>query len=971
MELGNMKGYELVSSQELKDIDSKGYLLRHTKSGARVFLVSNDDDNKVFSIAFRTPPIDSTGLTHILEHSVLCGSREFPVKDPFVELAKGSMNTFLNALTYPDKTVYPIASTNDKDFQNLMHVYLDAVFFPNIYDREEIFRQEGWHYELEDEESDLNINGVVYNEMKGAFSSPEGVLEREILNSLFPDTPYRYESGGDPENIPELSYERFLDFHSKYYHPSNSYIYLYGDMDMEEKLSWLDEHYLSRFDKIDFDTSIALQKPFSKPRFIVKEYSVTEDEPLEENTYLSLNYCLDDTLDRKIYQAFSVIDYALLSSPGAPLKQALLDAGIGRDILSTFDPGLRQPTFSIISKNADEKDLERFLATIEDVLKKIVDEGINKKRLLAGINSMEFSYREADTGRYPVGLMNGFAVLDSWLYDDNDPYMHLKESEIFEFLKKQVGTDYFENLISEKLLGNPHRTVVTIRPKRGLTGENDKKLKEKLKKYKESLSKEEISKIVRDTKHLKKYQEEPSTPEELKTIPLLSLSDMKKKAMPYQNREVEHDGIKVLYHDIPSKGICYICAVFGASQIPYVKMPYLSLLTQVLSFMDTKDHDYKDLADEIDIYSGGLSSQITIGTKYKDDEVYVRFGVSIKTLFENIPKTFLLLSEVLTKTLIEDDKRLKEILDELRSKLDMQANSAGHMLSSLRASSYFSPTAAYLDETSGIGFYKKIKDLAEHFDEKKEEIKKELKSLLPMVFNKNNVLVDITGEGYDKDILEGEIKNFVNGLFEGKELTGKASVPMLSRKNEGFKSASKVNYVCRAGNFKDHGFSYSGHMKVLKILLSYDYLWLNVRVLGGAYGVMNSFDKNGDTYFVSYRDPNLRKTEDVFEGIPEYLEEFDPDERDMTKYIIGTISSMDTPLSPQAKGRRSLSAYITGTPYEHIQKIRDEVLSTSRDDIRSLSWVVRSVLEDGNRCIIGDENEIVKENGLFDTVESL
>ena len=453
MSIRDLNQYEIIKDEDLQDVKCHGYLLKHKKSGAKLVLMEADDDNKVFSVGFRTPPEDSTGLPHILEHSVLCGSDHFPVKDPFVELVKGSLNTFLNAMTYPDKTMYPVASCNDKDFQNLMHVYMDAVFYPNIYKHEEIFRQEGWSYKLDSEDADLEYNGVVYNEMKGAFSSPEGVLDRVVLNELFPDTAYANESGGDPDVIPNLSYEQFLAFHKKYYHPSNSYIYLYGDMDMEEKLIWLDQEYLSKFDVAEIDSRIAYQEPFTKMKEVEMPYSVASEEPLEDNTFLSYNKVIGTSLDKELYVAFEILDYALLSAPGAPLKKALLEAGIGKDILGSYDNGIYQPIFSVVAKNANPEQKEEFVTLIEKLLTDMAEHGIDRKALEAGINYHEFQYREADYGRYPKGLMYGLQIMDSWLYDENEPFMHIQALDTFAFLKKQMNTGYFENLIREVSAG--------------------------------------------------------------------------------------------------------------------------------------------------------------------------------------------------------------------------------------------------------------------------------------------------------------------------------------------------------------------------------------------------------------------------------------------------------------------------------------------------------------------------------------
>ena len=567
MSVKDLTTYEVLKDEDLKGIKAKGKLLKHKKSGARVLLVENDDNNKVFSIAFRTPPSDSTGVPHIMEHSVLCGSKNFPAKDPFVELVKGSLNTFLNAMTYPDKTVYPVASCNDKDFQNLMHVYMDAVLYPNIYNHDKTFRQEGWSYKLDEKDGELSYNGVVYNEMKGAFSSPEGVLDRVVLNTLFPDNCYANESGGDPEVIPQLTYEQFLDFHRTYYHPSNSYIYLYGDMDMEEKLRWLDEEYLCHYDKKDVNSEIHLQKPFDEVQEKTFEYSIASDESTEENTFLSYNKVIGTTLDRELYQAFEILDYALLSAPGAPLKKALTDAGIGKDIMGSYDNGVYQPIFSVVAKNAEESQKDEFVKVIEDVLRDQVKNGINQKALLAGINYNEFRYREADFGNYPKGLMYGLQVMDSWLYDENQPFIHIEALETFEFLKNKVGTGYYEELIQKYLLDNTHGAIVVVRPEQGRTARLDAQLQDKLQKYKESLSNAEVEKLVADTKALEEYQSEPEAIENLEKIPVLRREDISREIAPFFNEEMKLADVPVVYHEIETNGIGYVNVMFDLSGV--------------------------------------------------------------------------------------------------------------------------------------------------------------------------------------------------------------------------------------------------------------------------------------------------------------------------------------------------------------------------------------------------------------------
>lgn len=973
MNLEKLKAYELVEEKDLKDLNSKGYLFRHKKSGARISTISNDDENKVFYIGFRTPPADSTGVAHIVEHTVLCGSDKFPAKDPFVELVKGSLNTFLNAMTYPDKTVYPVASCNDKDFQNLMDVYMDAVLHPNIYKREEIFKQEGWHYELESKDAPVTINGVVYNEMKGAFSSPEGVLEREILNSLYPDTSYGNESGGDPQFIPDLTYQDYLDFHSRYYHPCNSYIYLYGNVDIEEKLLWLDKEYLSKYDEISIDSTIKRQEGFDAPAYVSKHYPVASNEPLEDNTYLSYNLSIGTSTDRKLYQAFEILDYALLNAPAAPLKKALILAGIGKDIMGSFDNGVYQPMFSIIAKNANLKDKDRFLEIIQSVLREQAEGGLNKKSLLAGINSAEFRYRESDFGSYPKGLIYGLQMFDSWLYDDSIPFMHLEAGEIFQFLRKQVETDYFEKLIQDYMIDNTHASVVVIEPERGLNARNEEKLTEKLKSYKESLSEDEIEKLIRDTKHLKAYQEEPSSREDIEKIPMLKREDMKKEAMPFVNEERNCENLPVLYHNIFSNGILYLNFLFDICFVSQEDLPYLGILKAVLGYMDTKQYSYGDLADEINLETGGMSASISVYPSIADDTSYeAKFEVRTKMLNDKLPKALDLLEEILCHTKISDEKRLLEILSEVKSRLKMSLSSAGNSVSAIRAMSYFSETALYNDMTMGIDFYRVVAMYEEHFQEKKEELVSKLEDLSKRIFTREGLLLSLTcdEEGYGK--LPGCIKKLKEALplGEGAEKKEKAHLSC-EKKNEGFMDASKVQYVSRAGDFKKAGFSYTGALKILKVILSYDYLWNNIRVKGGAYGCGSGFARNGNVYFSSYRDPNLKNTNEVYEKIPEYIRNFSADERDMTKYIIGTISGMDTPLNPNAKGERSTLAYLSHITFEDIQTERDQVISAKEEDIRKLADLVEAVLAQENICVIGNEEKIKEEQELFLSTKDL
>lgn len=972
-QVADVKAYEIIERRFIEDLNSEGYILKHKKTGANVTLLLNDDENKVFYIGFRTPPADSTGVAHILEHSVLCGSKNFPVKDPFIELAKGSLNTFLNAMTYPDKTVYPVASCNDKDFKNLVHVYLDAVFYPNIYKEDKIFRQEGWHYEMDSPEDDLTINGVVYNEMKGAFSSPDDVVAREMMNSLYPDITYGLESGGDPQVIPELSYEAFLDFHRKYYHPSNSYIYLYGNMDSAEYLEFIDENYLSDFDGQKVDSEIRKQPAFTAPKELVREYPVMEDEALEENTYLTYNIAMGSSLDKKLYIAMDVLDYVLCSAPGAPVKQALIDAGIGKDVDSTVEAGICQPYFSIYAKSAEAWQKEEFVRIIEEVLKEQVEKGLDKKSLQAALSLFEFKYREADFSSYPKGLMLGLQALDSWLYDEKAPFMHIEANATYKELKDAVEGRYFEELIQTYMLQNPHKTILTVKPVQGLTSRRDNELHKRLQAYKESLSAEEKQAIVDDTHALRKYQETPSEKEDLEKIPLLTRADMKKEAAPYVNEIRNVGDTTVVFHDIFTNGISYLGLLFDLKQVPQRLFPYVGLLKTMLLMVDTEHFEYGDLFNEVNIHTGGIKATINTYTDANSaglKEYRVMFEVYAKALYDKRDKALELMKEILLTSDFEDTKRLHEIISEAKSRLQAVMTSAGHSLAAIRALSYFSPTAAVSEQINGIPQLRLLEDLDKNFEEKKTEITANLKELVRCIFRPENLLVDYIGteEGYKG--LEPAVAALKESLFTD-EISQERFVPHMERKNEAFMTAGQIQYVCRAGNYLDKGLTYTGALKVLRVMMSYDYLWNNVRVKGGAYGCMCNFAKNGDGYFVSYRDPNLEKTIEVFEEAADYIENVELDEREVTQFIIGAVSELDTPMTPSIKGMYSLGGYLTGLSMERVQKEREELLSVTAEDIRGLSKYIRAFIGDECLCVVGNGDKIKKNAELFVNVEQL
>lgn len=971
MTIHDLAEYEILDEHRVEDVQSDGFILRHKKSGARIAILSNNDDNKVFYIGFRTPPEDETGVPHIIEHTTLCGSKKFPVKDPFIELAKGSLNTFLNAMTYPDKTVYPVASCNDQDFKNLMDVYLDAVFNPNITKYEEIFKQEGWHYELTGKDDELKINGVVYNEMKGAYSSPDEVLSSQIYRSLFPDNTYSKDSGGNPEYIPKLTYEAYLDFYHKYYHPSNSYIYLYGDMDVVERLEWLDKEYLSLYDYKKVNSEINKQPAFDEIKNVETQYSITMDDSQENKTYLSYNRVVGDSLDEMLYQAFDVLDYALVSSPGAPVKQALIDAGIGDDVYGSYDAGILQPVFSFVAKNANASQADEFESIIENTLKEVVKTGINKEALLAGINSSEFKFREADFGQFPKGLLFGLNCLDSWLFDDMKPFIHLECLGTFAKLRKAVDTDYFEKLIQEYLLDNTHGSSVTVKPKRGLGNEREEALAKELSDYKASLSDEEIKKLIEDTEHLKKYQEEPSSDEDLRKLPMLTRADMKKDAMPFSNIEDELLDVKVVRHDIESNGIDYISFLFDAGDFAQSELGYLGFFTNALGLVSTEKYNYTDLANATNIYTGGISTGTASHPDIKDRNNFVfKFELKLKVLEKNLDKALELMEQMLLSSDFTDTKRLGELVAQIKARLQANLSSSGHLVAAMRSMSSFSRYALYQDELKGIAFYRSICRIEKELSESPKSVSDKLAAIAKKLFARNRMLISFTGNNEAYGNAKPSLEKVIAGFNKMSAVGNQAEVHFNTAK-EAFIDASQIQYVAKTGDFICEGYEYTGALRLLRIILSYDYLWINVRVKGGAYGCMNTFLRSGESYFVSYRDPNLSDTLDVYDRIPEYIKNFSPDERDMTKYIIGTFSALDTPMNPEAKGSRSLSAYLEGITYEQIQKERNEILNAQPEDIRRLADLVEAVLKKDSICVIGNENMIKESAGLFENVEKL
>ena len=960
-------GFRLDRIERIDEINGTAYEMKHEKSGARLIYIDSPDSNKVFNIAFRTTPHNSTGVAHIMEHSVLCGSRKFPLKEPFVELVKGSLNTFLNAMTYPDKTMYPVASKNDKDFHNLMDVYLDAVFYPRVREDAEIVMQEGWHYELENADDELTYKGVVFNEMKGVYSSPDSVLERQMMRELFPDTTYGVDSGGDPDYITDLTYEEFQEFYRVHYHPSNSYIFLYGDMNIEEQLAFLNDEYLSHFDAIEVHTEVALQAPFTEGKVVSYPYSVGSEEPTDNRTLHSFAYVLPDVTPEHSL-AFEVLTHALLTSPAAPLKQALVKAGIGSDVSGYYLDSIRQPMWTVqaTGSNLDKQaDLQRI---VESTLQDLCDKGLDKELLEASLNSIEFALRESDFGGRPIGLAYIIRMMDNWLYD-NDPLELLHYEEALTNIRNGLASTYFEDLIRHSILNNNHKVLVSIYPERGLQERKDAEVKEHLAAVKANMTTEEIDAIVEQTKRLKIRQETPDSDEALASIPLLELSDLNPNMEAVERRESKIGNTTVHFVPTFTKGINYVGLYFKLNCLTEEELFYADILSDILGRVDTSERGYEALAKDINMNLGGLSSDITaISKDGKRDEFTPLMIVRAKALHTKLPDLCRLINEVVQKADYSDDSRLTELVQESKAIWDNEAFRRGNSIVSQRVMAQVSAVGKFRDN-GNLGYYQKISELASNpaalplLPEKLAEVARK-------IFRANNVDIMFVGE-------EGELEAFKNLMkplvdtWDTTELSNDVLQITRLSGNDGIVTAGKVQYVAQGGNFVDHGFKHVGPMSVLETILRYEYLWIRIRVQGGAYGAFANFYDDGNMIFCSYRDPNLLETLDVYKELPQYLRDFTLTDREMRKYIIGTMSSLDLPMTPALRGPRAMGMYFSGAKLEDKVEFRKQVIACKPEDIVALADVVEPVLNDNHICTMGNEQKIKDAGNVFDNIVSL
>lgn len=961
-------GFKLVEQRNIKEIQSVARVFYHEKSGARLLSLENDDDNKVFSIGFRTPPSSSTGVAHIVEHCVLSGSRKYTTKEPFMDMAKGSLQTFMNAITFSDKTLYPIASRNEKDFFNLMDVYLDAVFYPKIYEIPEIFMQEGWHYEIFNEEEPIRYKGVVYNEMLGAYSAPERILSDNISKSLYPDTCYKYSSGGNPEEIPDLSYVEFLNFHRRFYHPSNSYIFLYGNGDVDKQLKYIDENYLSNFDKNDIDSTINIQEPFKSRNEVLDYYPISNDEPEENRSYLSLNFVLGNSTDSETYLMSSILSQILIVSEAAPLKKALLDNGIGEDIFPVVLDG-QQIGFGVVAKNTSPDRKDEFERVVFDTLNNIVKEGIDRELIKASINVVEYDLREA-SGYPSKGIIYNMLSLDSWIYD-GDPLIHIQYEDSLNEIKSKIDTGYFEKFIEQRIINNPHSSLVIINPKRGLGEEKEKNTREKLDKYKDSLSKEEIQTLIDKNNKFREMQIKDDTPEAKATIPKLSISDVEPKSEVIPQEVISEGNYTILNHDIFTSKIAYIDFYFDTSMIDDELIPYVNLLSRLLGKIDTKSKTYPILSNEIYAHTGGIDFTANAYVENSRDDVYYpKFIVTGKAIGENISKLMSLISELITESKIEDKRRIKELLQQLKSRIEMSIFNNGHSVAMRRVGSYFSPSGKYLERLQGLDFYWFLNSLLREFDNNSEKILNNLNKVYNEIFNINNLIISFTGDKDDfkavKDSLPIVIDKLNTYKFESKNYSF-----VEEKLNEGILSSANVQYVSKGYNFRKTGYDYNGSLLVLSTILSRDYLHNKIRAQGGAYGAGISLDRTGHIVTYSYRDPNLKDTIAAYDGMGKYIQNLNLNEEDLTTFIIGTISRIDPATTPHMKGQIATNRYISHISQDDVQRNRDEILGTKLKDIKDSVALLDSSMNENYLCVLGNENMIRNNKELFNNLVQL
>ena len=953
--------FTLLTERDVPEINAHAKLFVHDKTGARLLSLTSEDENKSFGITFRTPPSDSTGIAHIMEHSVLCGSRKYPVKDPFVQLMKGSLNTFLNAFTYPDKTCYPCASQNLKDFYNLIDVYFDAVFYPLI--PEHTLQQEGWHFELDDPSQPITFRGVVFNEMKGNYSSPDGLLGEKSQQSLFPNHVYGHDSGGNPEFIPDLTYAQFKAFHETYYHPSNSFIYFYGDDPEEERLR-IAESWLKNFDRKEVNSAVPLADGFDEPRRFVHPYDAGEESGEEKKSYITVNWLQPETFDALTTLGLSILSHVLVGTPASPLHKALIDSGLGEDTTGGgYDDNLRQGYFSTGLKGVEEENLNKVETLILHTLKKLADDGIDPNTIAASMNTVEFHLREKNTGRFPRGLAYMLGALSTWLHD-GDPFTGLMFEEPLNAIKEKItrGERYFESLIKKYFLNNLDRTTVILNPDPEEGKRRDEKEKARLAEAKAKMNASELEQVMDNARQLKARQETPDSPEALATIPSLKLSDLDKKIRTIPIEEIEVAGVKTLYHDLFTNGILYLDLGFDLHAVPPVLIPYVGFFGRLLKEMGTEREDFVRLIQRIGRDTGGIrSSEFTSEVRGANrDET--RFFLRGKAMVPQATLLLDILKDLLLTVKLDNRDRFKQIILEEKSGLEAGLVPGGSGIVHSRLDARFTPSGWVSEQTGGISHLFFLRALIEKVDRDWDSVLNDLESLRRALINRAGMIVNVTLDASNWSAFRPQLDSFLQALpnTEAKRFVFK---PEAVSAFEGLTIPAQVNYVGKGANLYKLGYQLHGSALVINNYLGTTWLWEKIRVQGGAYGGSGSFDTYSGLYtFLSYRDPNLLTSLDNYDGTANFLKKLKLSKAELTKSIIGTIGDLDAYLLPDAKGWASMARHLLGQTDEIRQKMRDEVLGTKTRDFKAFGEVLAQIAEKGEVVVLGSAEAINKAN---------
>lgn len=955
-------GFEQITEQQVPELKLLARLYRHVKTGAQLMSLITDDENKVFGITFRTPPTDSTGVAHILEHSVLCGSRKYPVKEPFVELLKGSLKTFLNAFTYPDKTCYPVASQNPQDFYNLIDVYLDAVFHPRITPL--IFQQEGWHLELEKPDDGMFFKGVVYNEMKGAYSSPDSVLYEFSQQSLFPDNTYGLDSGGDPEKIIDLTFEQFQEFHRKYYHPSNARIYFYGDDDPAARLRMVNE-YLRDFERLEIDSTIALQRCFDQPKQIEKPFSVSRNAADDGETskgMVTVNWLLPETSDAELNLAFHVLEYILLGMPGSPLRKALMDSGMGEAIAgSGLEGELRQMFLSTGLKGIAVDHADQIESLVLRTLADLTANGIDPATIEAALNTIEFRLRENNTGSFPRGLLLMLRSLTTWLYDA-DPMTMLRFEPPLEAIKAKLasGSRYFEKLIEQHLLNNTHRTRLLLKPDPELEERMASAERERIEKIRATMGPRQIQSVIENTRALRTMQETPDPPEALQTIPSLKIDDLSRANSLIPLEEVRNGENMVLYHDLFCNGIVYLDVGFDLRALPQKYLSYLPLFTRALVELGTETEDYVRFNQRISRKTGGIHPEFFTATARNGGDSAVWFFLRGKAMLSQSRDLLDILRDMLLRVKLDNRERFRQMVLEDKARQEQKLVPSGHQVVNLRLRSHFSKADWVAEQLNGLSYLMAVRQLARLVEEDWDQVLTALLEIKQMLIRRSAMLVNVTTERDGWNVFAPLLTEFIGDLPEAAGKLRPADwTPEHSPLFEGLVIPAQVNYVGKGCNVYAAGHQFNGSFLVVSRYIRNSWLWERIRVQGGAYGAFCLFDRlSGSLTFISYRDPNLLKTLQCFDQTIDFLKDLDLGEDELAKAIIGTIGDIDAYLLPDAKGYTSLLRYLTGDSDARRQRMRDQVLATNMSDFKAFAEMLEDFKKNGLVKVLGSQSAI-------------